>query len=274
MGNKPEESMKIINGIGFRLADEGDLLILGENFANCPDDCSLDDKTVFPYNEYLKGMCSNKEKDKETKEEDVDCGGLCPRNCFCTDHGECTNVCEDGDIVTNVEQCACDFETGKCVNSNDCDEDSDCNIVRNDCCGNKILAINKKYNEPWYGSLDSKCESISCTKSYEYKKGTKCVDNKCVITDEINVKEDVSQEELVKELVEEEPVQEEITPKNYNIYSDYDNEECVVYVGENESLEYYDICGDDCENTLSSCNKKFEKKSFIQKIFSWFTNLF
>ena len=31
LGNKPEESMKIINGIGFRLVDAGDLLILGEN---------------------------------------------------------------------------------------------------------------------------------------------------------------------------------------------------------------------------------------------------
>ncbi|MBI4447626.1 hypothetical protein HY643_01475 [Candidatus Woesearchaeota archaeon] len=107
---------------------------VGETTANCPDDC-----------EGFEGTCKNGVQD--SKEEGVDCGGVCPTPCpeeLCDNNGKCDvdegedyNSCPDdcegycGDDVCDStetnEACATDCkETGSTTTTAECTKDEDC----------------------------------------------------------------------------------------------------------------------------------------------------
>lgn len=68
-----------------------------------------------------------------------------------------------------------------------CTTDSDCVIVRNDCCGcengGSSTSINKEYKSAWDAEKALACQDIACLTVYMCEEGMKpsCVDNKCTI---------------------------------------------------------------------------------------------
>ena len=246
---KPFESMIVINGVGFRLLEDTTNLLIGENYGNCENDCNLDVQGEYNYKGFIDGLCSNEKRDKLIGETDEDCGG---------------NYCD-----------SCNY-SDKCKVNRDCSNDNYCFKEEKVCCAKIEIVECSLY------LVDNDVDKYGCELSPTCCGDGFCegLENEVACPSDCKVKE-VEQEEIVENKVEElaqeetseeKLIQEEVVPKTYNIYSDYDNKKCVVYVGENESLEYYDICEDNCEKVLLNCNKKFEK-DFFKNVFGWFTNL-
>ena len=68
-----------------------------------------------------------------------------------------------------------------------CSQDSDCVLVKEDCCGcesgGSSIAINKKYQQDWLSKIEKKenCNNIFCASVYKCPSQPRCIKNKCQI---------------------------------------------------------------------------------------------
>ncbi len=95
-----------------------------------------------------------------------------------------------GGVVLSSLTCPRPSKTGPAaVDFYSCSQDSDCVLVKADCCGcsagGKAAAINKNFEKEWGEKLSKECQGIKCldvlSNDPSCFKKPKCIDNKCAL---------------------------------------------------------------------------------------------